>query len=175
MTVYRLRGKGNDGTRGGAAGDLIVTVLVQEHRIFHRDGLDLHMVLPISISTALLGGVVPVPLPHAACSVRVPPCARNGQRIRLAGKGVGLDGSRPAVVGDDGGGTGNSPHGSTRSGCGDLYVHLLVVIPKGEDLTGRQRCVIEKFVECAESNESDTSDEATPASLKERFRHWFES
>ncbi|RNF03169.1 putative chaperone DNAJ protein [Trypanosoma rangeli] len=184
MTVRRFRGKGHDGVRGGSAGDLLVTVLVQDHRLFHRDGLDLHIVLPIPLSIALLGGIVSVPTLRGAHPLRIPPCARNGERLTIEGHGACLDGVSDAVtageveVGDVSG----EPHEKNRNQHqqqrpqGHLYVHLLVVIPKRDELTGAQRCALQKFTaETQKKSNIDNicgDDEETPASLKQRFRHW---
>ncbi|CAJ16069.1 chaperone protein DNAj, putative [Trypanosoma equiperdum] len=172
MTACRLRGMGHDGVRGGVAGDLIVTVLVQEHRVFHRDGLDLHMVLPITLSTALLGGMVSVPLLHGPFCTRVPPCVRNGQQIRLSGRGVTLDGSGVLTNAEEGIDTDSSASKQEQQQRGDLYIHLLVVIPKGEELTGAQRSALEQFVVEQDGNGAEGVDDITPTALKRRFRHW---
>ncbi|KEG06766.1 putative chaperone DNAJ protein [Trypanosoma grayi] len=181
MTVWRLRGKGHDGVRGGAAGDLVVTLLVQEHRLFHRDGLDLHMLLPVPLSIALLGGVVSVPTLQGPQPLRVPPCVRNGQRLTMDGHGVRLDGS-----GSDNGGAletdaadglkASAPQQQQQQRqCGHLYVTLLVVIPRREELTGAQRCALENFAAAAEDGSATAGEEETPASLKRRFGHWLTS
>lgn len=57
-----LREKGNAGSRGGRSGHCIVTVLVKPHRIFNRDGSDLHVVIPVPLSVVLGGGSVDVPI-----------------------------------------------------------------------------------------------------------------
>ncbi|RNF23184.1 putative chaperone DNAJ protein [Trypanosoma conorhini] len=179
MTLRRLRGKGHDGVRGGSAGDLIVTVLVQDHRLFHRDGLDFHMVLPIPLSIALLGGVVSVPTLRGAHPLRVPPCARNGERLTLEGHGASLEGVSNALASAEVAAEGVSAQSQQQQQQrrrGHLYVHLLVVIPKREELTGAQRCALEKFTAEQEKEGGakglSEEEEETAASLKQRFRHW---
>ncbi|ORC89031.1 chaperone DnaJ protein [Trypanosoma theileri] len=180
MTVRRFRGKGNDGVRGGTAGDLIVTLLVQEHRLFHRDGLDLHMVLPIPLSTALLGGVVSVPTLRGLQPLRVPPCVRNGQKIAMNGYGVELDNSYANIEShEQGKGDASSLHNLQKNQknsplCGHLYVHLLVVIPQKDELTGMQRNALEQFVELAVENETQETEQ-TPSALKQRFFQWLKN
>ncbi|EAN91637.1 putative chaperone DNAJ protein [Trypanosoma cruzi] len=184
MTVRRFRGKGHDGVRGGNAGDLIVTVLVQEHRLFHRDGIDLHMVLPIPLSVALLGGVVSVPTLHGAQTLRIPPCVRNGQRLTMDGQGVCLDGESDAAEKNnleacEGLANPKQQHCQQQRRRGHLYVHLLVVIPRREELTGAQRCALESFAAEGEGGinqeNGEREEQETPASLKQRFRHWMTS
>ncbi|KAH9601214.1 Chaperone DnaJ [Trypanosoma melophagium] len=180
ITVRRLRGKGNDGVRGGTAGDLIVTLLVQEHRLFHRDGLDLHMVLPIPLSTALLGGVVSVPTLRGLQPLRVPPCVRNGQKIAMNGYGVQLDNSSVNIESEESGkDDATSPYEpqkkqKTQPLCGHLYIHLLVVIPKRDELTGMQRNALEQFVGLDVQNENHDADQ-NPSALKQRFIQWIKN
>ena len=87
--VIRLRGKGGEGRNGGPAGDLLLSIAVREHAFLRRDGLDLEMDVPITFAEALEGG--PIEVPTAAggtVRVSVPKGARNGQKLRLKGKGV---------------------------------------------------------------------------------------
>ena len=102
-------GKGNAGVRGGAPGDLYITVQVAPHPLFRREGDDLHMVVPIAVHEAALGARVEVPTPDGAARLRVPPGTQSGQRFRLRERGVP----------------------STRDGRrGDLVVEVRLVLPK---------------------------------------------
>ncbi|KAG8342198.1 putative chaperone protein DNAj [Trypanosoma vivax] len=178
MTVRRIRGKGHDGARGGASGDLVVTVLVQEHRLFHRDGMNLHLVMPIPLSVALLGGVVNVPLLDGQYPMRVPPCVRSGQHIVLVGKGVCPDNSACTFKVSSAEGDAENykeQQQVTAEKRGDLYVHLLVVIPRGDELTGAQRCALEAFMVKRDCDHEAAQQEITPVELKKQFRHWLTS
>src|ERR1700680_1163796 len=86
--ILRLRGKGRPGTRGGAPGDALVEIEVRPHRIFVREGDDIHVDLPISLSEAVLGGKVKAPTPTGAVTMTVPKWSNTGTVLRLKGKGV---------------------------------------------------------------------------------------
>jgi len=90
----RLRGRGAPGRGGGPAGDLYLTIRVQPHPYFRRDGRDVTIDLPITVSEAALGATVDVPTVHGTrTAVRIPPGTRGGQRLRLKGQGVRMPGS----------------------------------------------------------------------------------
>src|SRR5690606_19360740 len=84
----RVAGRGTPGRGGGPPGDLLLTIRVEEHPFFKRDGLDLTLELPISVAEAYLGTKVRVPTPHGDVSLRVPAGAKSGQQVRLREKGV---------------------------------------------------------------------------------------
>lgn len=84
----RVTGKGNAGIRGGAPGDLYITVKVAPHPLFRRDGDDLHITVPIAIHEAALGAKVEVPSPDGGARVRIPPGTQSGQRFRLRERGA---------------------------------------------------------------------------------------
>ena len=87
--VIRLAGQGEKSLRGGASGDLLLTVAVQPHPIFRRDGRDLIMDLPLSPAEAVLGAKVEVPtLSEGPVLMTVPPGTSSGMKLRLRGKGV---------------------------------------------------------------------------------------
>ena len=86
--VLRLRGLGGPGRNGGPAGDAMIAVHVAEHRHFHRDGQDIRLSLPVTLSEAVIGGNVEVPTPGGPVSMRVPPHADSGTELRLRGRGV---------------------------------------------------------------------------------------
>jgi DnaJ-class molecular chaperone len=105
--ILRLRGKGEPGLGGGKPGDALVEIDVKPHRFFTREGDDIHLPLPVSLTEAVLGADVRVPSTTGAVSMRVPKGANTGRVLRLKGKGVVRpDGSR-----------------------GDQYVNLKVVLP----------------------------------------------
>ena len=108
-TRLRVSGGGNAGRRGGPTGDLYVTVSVDPHPLFRREGDDLHLVLPIAVHEAALGARVEVPTIGARARVRIPPGAQSGQRFRLRDRGAP----------------------SPRTGApGDLIVEVRIVLPR---------------------------------------------
>ena len=104
----RLAGDGEAGLNGAPAGDLYVEIRVADHDIFKRDGDDLYCEIPISFSTAALGGIVEVPTLDGKVNLTVRPETQTGTKMRLSGKGV------------------KSIHSSSK---GNLYVTLVVETP----------------------------------------------
>jgi DnaJ-class molecular chaperone len=86
--TLRLRGKGGVGFGGGPAGDALITLMVRPHRVFRREGDDIHVTLPITIDEALLGGKVTAPTISGPVSVTIPAGASSGRVLRLRGRGV---------------------------------------------------------------------------------------
>jgi molecular chaperone DnaJ len=84
----RLSGEGEAGIHGGPPGDLYVQTHVREHEIFKRDGADLYCEVPISITTAALGGELDVPTLSGRVKLKIPPETQTGRLFRLRGKGV---------------------------------------------------------------------------------------
>lgn len=116
----RLSGEGEAGESGGPAGDLHVVVSVDEHERFVRDGSDLHVEVPISVFSAMLGGQLEVStVLGESRAVAIEPGAQPGDVLRLRGDGM------PQLE-------------SKRRG--DLRVHLKVVVPRR--LSDEQRRLI---------------------------------
>lgn len=109
--VLRLKGKGTPGTGTGAPGDALIEVEVLPDKRFARDGDDISLELPISLSEAVLGGRVRVPTPTGDVTMSVPKGSNTGTTLRLKGKGA------PRHDG----------------GHGDQFVKLKVVLPKPPD------------------------------------------
>ncbi len=105
--VLRLRGQGSPGRNGGPAGDVLIEIHVAPHRFFKREGQDIRMELPITLSEAVLGGPIEAPTPAGPVKVRVPAGSDSGSELRLRGRGMPENGGRAA---------------------GDLYATLRVVI-----------------------------------------------
>jgi molecular chaperone DnaJ len=84
----RVPGLGNPGRGGGAPGDLYIQVRVKPHPHFRREGLDLHLALPVTLAEAYAGATVSVPTLEGPVQLKVPPRSQNGQKLRLRGKGV---------------------------------------------------------------------------------------
>ena len=103
----RVPEKGHAGRNGGRTGDLYVTVRVEPHHLFRREGEDLHVRVPLGVHEAVLGTRIEVPSLDGPVRLRVPPGTQAGHRFRLRGRGV------PTPVG-------------TR---GDLIVEVTLVLP----------------------------------------------
>lgn len=92
-TQMKLSGKGEQGP--GGAGDAIVSIEVQGHRFFTRDGDDVRLELPITLNEAVAGGAVRVPTVDKAVMLTIPKGTTSGKTLRLKGKGFHKkDGSR---------------------------------------------------------------------------------
>lgn len=107
--ALRLRGQGGAGWNGGPAGDALIEVHVKPHRHFARDGRNIRLELPVSLSEAVLGASIDVMTPGGSVRMRVPPHSDSGTKLRLRGKGV------PAHAGHE---------------AGDLHVTLRIVVGK---------------------------------------------
>jgi DnaJ-class molecular chaperone len=86
--TIRLRGKGGEGIGGGPPGDALVTVTVEPHPFFRREGDDILAELPITFDEAVLGGRIEVPTIDGRVALTVPKGASTGRVLRLRGKGV---------------------------------------------------------------------------------------
>ena len=84
----RIPGKGNAGLRGGAAGDLYAIIRAGDHPVFHREGDDIHLTVPVSATEAALGSKIEVPTIDGRALLKIPPGTQSGQRLRLREKGV---------------------------------------------------------------------------------------
>ena len=94
----RLSGEGEAGVNGGPSGDLYVVINLREHSVFQREGNDLHCEMPISFTTAALGGDVVIPTLDGEAKIKIPPESQTGQVFRLRGKGI--KGVRSSMHGD---------------------------------------------------------------------------
>ncbi|MBJ7447270.1 MAG: molecular chaperone DnaJ [Brevundimonas sp.] len=147
----RLSGEGDAGTRGGPRGDLYVFLSVTPHELFERDNLDLLVTVPVSMTTAALGGQVDAPcLVSEACdgrcraNVDVPAGSQTGKTVRIKGKGM--------------------PHLNGRQ-RGDLVVELFVETPT--DLTARQKELLEELA--ASLGETQTPRNSSFTGKAKRF------
>jgi len=84
----RLAGKGNAGSHGGPAGDLYVIIKTGDHPIFHREGDDIRLTVPVSATEAALGAKIEVPTIDGRTLLKIPPGTQSGQKLRLREKGV---------------------------------------------------------------------------------------
>ncbi len=113
----RVPGKGSPGIGGGPPGDLYAKLRVRPHPVFRRDGRDLSVTLPVTVSEATLGAKVEIPTLDGKATVTVPPGTDGGARLRLRGKGIPGVGSAPA---------------------GDLYAVVQIRVPRELDDRGRE-------------------------------------
>ncbi len=96
----RLAGKGNAGARGGAPGDLYVIIRIEPHPVFHRDGDNIYLTVPVTASEAALGAKVEVPTIDGRAELKIPPGTQSGQKLRLREKGV-PSATKDGVRGDE--------------------------------------------------------------------------
>ena len=104
-----LRGQGNAGINGGPAGDLLITVLVQPHARFERDGASILLEQEVSFAQAALGSEIEVPTLDGKVKLNIPEGTQPGSVFRLKGKGV------PYL---------------RANGRGDQFVTVKVAVPK---------------------------------------------
>jgi molecular chaperone DnaJ len=145
-TRIRLSGEGEAGLRGGPAGDLYIFLSIKPHEFFQRDGADVFCRVPISMTTAALGGQIEVPTLDGTMSrVKVPEGTETGKQFRLKGKGMPVLRSNAA---------------------GDLYIQVDVETPK--NLSRKQRELLEEFEKLSAK---ETSPESTGffARMKDLF------
>ncbi|MDX8404405.1 MAG: molecular chaperone DnaJ [Mariprofundaceae bacterium] len=120
----RVSGEGEVGAQGGPSGDLYIVVSLKEHKIFERDGADLHCTMPITFPQVTLGAEVEAPTLTGKVKIRIPAGTESGRVFRLRGHGV------PDV----------------RTGqTGDLYVRIHIAVPK--KLSEKQEECLRKFAE----------------------------
>ncbi len=105
----RLAGKGGASPGGGPRGDLFATIRVRAHPVFHREGRDVLLDVPITVGEAIRGAQIEVPTLEGRATLAIPPGTDSGRKLRLRGKGV------------------PDPSGGAR---GDLYVVVQIRVPK---------------------------------------------
>lgn len=119
-----LKGQGNAGLNGGPAGDLLITVLVQPHARFERDGASILLDQEISFSQAALGAEVEVPTLDGKVKLNIPEGTQTGTTFRLKGKGV------PFL---------------RNGGRGDQFVTVNVAVPRS--MTSTQKNALRRYAE----------------------------
>ena len=145
----RLRSgsNGDYGAKGGPAGDLYIVVQVKTHELFEREGDDLHCQMPLSFSTATLGGETIVPTLEGKANLKVPAGTQNGTTFRLRGKGIKI--------------LGEERHG-------DLYVHVQIAVPT--QLSAEQRTHLEAFAKSFGETPSSSMEESFFEKAKKFFK-----
>jgi DnaJ-class molecular chaperone len=86
--ILRLKSKGGPGLGGGPAGDALIEIHIAPHPFFRREGDDIHVELPVSLTEAVLGARVPVPTVTGPVTMTIPKGSDTGTQLRLRGKGV---------------------------------------------------------------------------------------
>jgi DnaJ-class molecular chaperone len=105
----RIRGQGQPASgRGGAPGDILITIHVGPHPYFQRRGNHLQVRVPVTLAEAVQGAKIDIPTPKGTVTLSVPPCTSSGTKLRVKGHGV-----------------------ATKSGTpGDLLAEIQIVLPK---------------------------------------------
>jgi molecular chaperone DnaJ len=119
-----IRGKGNDGLRGGPTGDLLVYIEEKEHPLFDRDGADIFCDVPIEYPLAALGGRIDIPTLDGPYQLKVAPGTQSQRVFRLKGRGLPRLGRR---------------------GKGDQLVRLIVWIPT--KMSKKERQLVEQLAQ----------------------------
>ena len=122
--VITLRGYGQLGENGGPAGDLLLYVHVKEHKLFKRDGYDLHIEVPLTITQAALGATIDVPTLDKPIKQNIPEGTQSGTVFRVRGNGIKMVRSEAK---------------------GDLYITVRVETPR--KLTDKQKKILKEFDE----------------------------
>ncbi|MEP7452693.1 molecular chaperone DnaJ [Phyllobacterium sp. SB3] len=134
-TRIRLTGEGEAGLRGGPSGDLYIFLSLKPHEFFQRDGADLYCKVPISMTTAALGGQFEVAtLDGTQTRVKIPDGTQNAKQFRLKGKGMPVL-RQPAM--------------------GDLYIQIAIETP--QNLNKKQRELLEEFERVSSQDNSPQS------------------
>ncbi|EJM99961.1 molecular chaperone DnaJ [Phyllobacterium sp. YR531] len=134
-TRIRLTGEGEAGLRGGPSGDLYIFLSLKPHEFFQRDGADLYCKVPISMTTAALGGQFEVAtLDGTQTRVKIPEGTQNAKQFRLKGKGMPVL-RQPAM--------------------GDLYIQIAIETP--QNLNKKQRELLEEFERVSSQDNSPQS------------------
>ena len=121
----RLSGQGERGSEGGPPGDLIITFKVAPHRFFKREGVDIHVTVPINIVQATLGSKIRVrTVAGKKVVLRIPKGTQSGTKFRIRGQGVQKEGR-----------------------IGDQYVEVVVQVP--EELSEAELKAMEEFADAS--------------------------
>ncbi len=144
----RSTGNGEPGTNGGPPGDLYIEIRLKKHDIFERGGDDLHCQVPLSFTTAALGGEIEVPTLAGKAAIDIPEGTQAGKQFRLRGKGIkGVRSSYP----------------------GDLYCHVSIETPV--KLSEHQRKLLRELEESLKKGGAKHSP--TGSSWTDRLKSFF--
>ena len=141
----RLTSEGEAGLRGGTSGDLYIFLHIKPHKFFHRDGTNIYCQVPISMSTAVLGGEIEVPaLDGHKSRVKIPEGTQSGKQFRLKGKGMSILRS---------------------TAKGDMYIQTSVETPV--NLSKRQKELLEEFASLEKKSHSSPLSEGFFSKIKD--------
>ena len=118
----QIPGQGEMGLRGGASGDLLVTISIKPHEIFKREGYDVHIEIPITFVQAALGSTIKVPTIDGVVEYDIPEGTQTGTVFRLRNKGIQYLRSKSR---------------------GDEYVKVIIEVPK--NLSQSQKDILRQF------------------------------
>ena len=136
-TRIRISGEGEPGQRGAGNGDLYIFVEVQKDKLFEREEENIFCQIPISITTAILGGDVEVPtIEGKKARLNIPAGTQSETQFRLKGKGMSI---------------------LRQTRRGDMYVEANVEIPV--NLNSKQKAILQEF-----EKEGGTSKKHSPKS-----------
>ena len=145
-TRIRLSQEGEAGVRGGQAGDLYAFITIKPHKLYERQGIDLHCRIPIKMTTAILGGSIEVPsIDEVPVKVTIPAGTQTGAKFRLKGKGMLRMQSKHH---------------------GDLYIHTMIETPV--KLNDRQKELMQEFASM-ETKDSNPESEGFFDKIKNLF------
>ena len=144
----RLSGEGEAGVNGGPSGDLYVVMQIKPHNVFTRDHNDLHCEMPVSFTTAALGGEIEIPTLDGYAKIKIPGETQSGKVFRLRGKGI---------------------KGVRSTTHGDLLCHVVVETPVS--LTSRQKELLVEFE--AISNKDAARHNPRAKSWMDRVKEFF--
>jgi molecular chaperone DnaJ len=113
----RVPGKGHAGRNGGPPGDLYISLVVNPHPYFRREGPNILLKVPITVPEATLGAQIEVPTLRGRTTIKIPPGTKSGQKFRLRGMGA------------------SSPGGRTR---GDEFIEVAIIPPPAQDQRVRE-------------------------------------
>lgn len=144
-TRIRLAGEGEAGFRGGPEGDLYIFLSVKPHELFKRDGANIHCKVPLSVTTAALGGTVEVPtIDGSRVKVNIPSGTQNGRQFRLKGRGMSIM---------------RSPS------RGDMYIHANVETPV--NLSKKQKELLREFEKNSDGKSNSPESEGFFSKVKD--------
>ncbi len=137
LARIRLNGEGEAGLRGAPAGDLYIFLTIAPDERFQRDGANIYMRVPITMTTAALGGAIEVPtVDGGRARVTIPEGTQSGHQFRLRGKGMSVMRSKAR---------------------GDMYIRAVVETPV--KLSKRQKAILKEFDETGKSGRNSPESE----------------
>ena len=128
----RIAGKGEAGTNGGAPGDLYIEFTVKEDDFYQRDGNDIYIVVPLTITEAVLGCKKEIPTIYGNVELSIPDGTKNNSKLRLKGKGIDSD---------------------INNKKGDMYVIVNVIVPS--KLNKKQKDLFKELAKTELDNDSE--------------------